>query len=142
LPRRYVARQRLCQRGTTDYWVNAMDGQPFFVVTQASDPELLKVLEELIVPRLLQDVPGQPATSELATDPRRARFTLIFDRAGYSPEFFMRMRALRIAFITYHKYPQGPWEPQEFGPRKVRLINGEEAELSLAERGTRLSNGL
>ena len=26
LPRRYVARQRLCLRGTTDYWVNAMDG--------------------------------------------------------------------------------------------------------------------
>lgn len=142
LPRRYVARQRLCQRGTTDYWVNAMDGQPFFVVTQASDPGLLKVLEELIVPRLLQDVPGQPAASELEADPRRARFTLIFDRAGYSPEFFARMRALRIAVITYHKFPQGPWERQEFGPRKVRLINGEEVELSLAERGTRLSNGL
>ena len=29
LPRRYVARERLCLRGTTDYWVNAMDGQPF-----------------------------------------------------------------------------------------------------------------
>jgi len=38
LPRRYVARQRLCLRGTTDYWVNAMDGQPFFAVTQAADP--------------------------------------------------------------------------------------------------------
>ena len=44
LPRRYVARQRLCLRGTTDYWVNALDGQPFFVVSQAADPGLLKVL--------------------------------------------------------------------------------------------------
>ncbi len=26
LPRRYIARERLCLRGTTDYWVNAMDG--------------------------------------------------------------------------------------------------------------------
>ena len=60
LPRRYVARQRLCLRGTTDYWVNAMDGQPFFAVTQAADPGLLKVLEEQIVPRLLAEVPGQP----------------------------------------------------------------------------------
>jgi hypothetical protein len=34
LPRRYIARERLCLRGTTDYWVNAMDGQPFFVVTR------------------------------------------------------------------------------------------------------------
>ena len=31
LLRRYVARQRLCLRGTIDYWVNAMDGEPFFV---------------------------------------------------------------------------------------------------------------
>jgi hypothetical protein len=38
LPRRYVARERLCLRGTTDYWVNAMDGRPFFVVSCAVDP--------------------------------------------------------------------------------------------------------
>jgi hypothetical protein len=31
LPRHYVARQKLCLRATTDYWVNAMDGQPFFM---------------------------------------------------------------------------------------------------------------
>jgi hypothetical protein len=141
LPRRYVARQRLCLRGTTDYWVNAMDGQPFFVVTQAADPGLLKVLEEQIVPRLLKDVPGQPTQAELEAEPRRCRFTLIFDRAGYSPEFFERMWALRIAVITYHKFPQEPWAEEEFSRRKVRLINGEEVALSLAERGVRLSNG-
>lgn len=107
LPRRYVARQRLCLRGTTDYWVNAMDGQPFFVVTQAADPGIIKVLEEQIVPRLLADVPGQPAAGQLAGDQRLARLTLIFDRAGYSPEFFARMWKLRIAVITYHKFPQG-----------------------------------
>jgi hypothetical protein len=42
LPRRYVARERLCLRGTTDYWVNAMDGRPFFVVSCAVDPGLLQ----------------------------------------------------------------------------------------------------
>ena len=31
LPRHYVARQKLCLRATVDFWVNAMDGQPFFV---------------------------------------------------------------------------------------------------------------
>jgi len=30
LPQHYVSRQRLCLRATTDYWVNAADGQPFF----------------------------------------------------------------------------------------------------------------
>ncbi len=28
LPRHYVARERLCMRATTDYWIHAMDGQP------------------------------------------------------------------------------------------------------------------
>jgi hypothetical protein len=30
LPRHYVARQRFYLRATVDYWVNALDGQPFF----------------------------------------------------------------------------------------------------------------
>jgi hypothetical protein len=141
LPRRYVARQRLCLRGTTDYWVHAMDGQPFFVVTQAVDPGLLKVLEEQIVPRLVREVPAQPGPAELAADPWRCLFTLIFDRAGYSPEFFARMWEMRIAVITYHKFPEGQWAEDEFSLCRVRLINGEEVELALAERGIRLRNG-
>ncbi|MBI5278167.1 MAG: hypothetical protein HY854_17085 [Burkholderiales bacterium] len=141
LPRRYVARQRLCLRGTTDYWVNAMDGAPFFAVTQAADPGLLQTLEEQIVPRLLTEVPGQPTEAELKADPWRARFTLVFDRAGYSPDFFQRRWAQRIAVLTYHKFPEAEWPAEEFTSRKVRLVSGEEVELALAERGVRLRNG-
>jgi hypothetical protein len=32
LPRRFVSRERLCLRGTTDYWVNDAVVRPFFVV--------------------------------------------------------------------------------------------------------------
>jgi hypothetical protein len=141
LPRRYVARQRLCLRGTTDYWVNAMDGQPFFAVTAAADPGLLQILEEQIVPRLLAEVPGQPTAAQLEADRWRPRLTLIFDRAGYSPPFMKRRWEQRIAVITYHKFPKEPWAVEEFAVRPVRLINGETVELSLAERGVRLSNG-
>jgi len=35
LPRRYVSRERLCLRGTTDYWVNDAIGRPFFVISKA-----------------------------------------------------------------------------------------------------------
>src|ERR1019366_6184122 len=42
LPLHHVARQKLCLRATTDYWVNAMDGQPFFMVNQAVDPGLIE----------------------------------------------------------------------------------------------------
>jgi len=45
LPKHYVARERLCLSATADYWVNAMDGKPFFVVSQPVDPGLLQVLE-------------------------------------------------------------------------------------------------
>ena len=40
LPRHYVARERLCLRATTDYWINAMDGQPFLYVNKEVDPGL------------------------------------------------------------------------------------------------------
>lgn len=46
---------------TADYWVNAMDGKPFFVVGQAVDPGMLQGLENEIVPRLEADVPNQPS---------------------------------------------------------------------------------
>lgn len=140
LPRRYVAREKLCLRGTTDYWVNAMDGQPFFVVTQAADPGIIQVLEESIVPRLLKDVPAQPTPAELQANRWLARFILIFDRAAYSPAFFHRMWALRLAVVTYHKFPGAAWALEEFHPQTLRLINGEEVILRLAERGVRLNN--
>jgi hypothetical protein len=141
LPARYVARQKLCLRGTTDYWVNAMDGAPFFAVSQSSDPGLLQTLEKEIVPRLLEDVPNQPCEEELAKDPLRERFTLIFDRAGYSPAAFKRLWDKRVAVTTYHKNPGEPWPQTEFSPQSVTLVSGETVELSLAERGVQLLPG-
>jgi hypothetical protein len=67
---------------------------------------------------------------------------MIFDRAGYSPEFFAERWKQRIAVITYHKFPQDLWAEAEFRLCPVRLVSGEAVELALAERGTRLSNGL
>ena len=46
LPKRYVSRQRLCLRGTTDYWVNDILGQPFFAVERPIDQGLLEVLQK------------------------------------------------------------------------------------------------
>jgi hypothetical protein len=142
LPRRYVARERLCLRGTTDYWVNAMDGRPFFVVSCAVDPGLLSVLRDQIVPRLKADVPNQPTEEQLEADPLLSRFSIVFDREGYSPDFFARMKQERIAVLTYHKFPGEPWPEQEFRLHQVSLVNGEQVSMELAERGVRLSNDL
>jgi homospermidine synthase len=76
LPRHYVARQKLCLRATSDYWINALDGQPLFVVHQAVDPGMIKVIEREILPRLKKDVPNQPGEQALAQDPLLHRFTL------------------------------------------------------------------
>jgi len=142
LPRHYVARQRLCLRATTDYWVNAMDGQPFFVVNQVVDPGLIQVIEREIVPRLEQRLPLQAGRHALDADPLRHRFTLVFDREGYSPEFLRRMKAQRIACLTYHKFPGEPWPEEEFAAAALPLPSGEAVTMKLAERGTCLSNGL
>ena len=53
LPKRYVTRQRLCLRGTTDYWVNDALGQPFFSIERPIDQGMLEALQNEIVPRLL-----------------------------------------------------------------------------------------
>ncbi len=142
LPRHHVARQRLCLRATSDYWVNAMDGQPFFVVNKVVDPGLIQVLEEEIVPRLEQDVPGQPEQQDLEEDPLLHRFSLVFDREGYSPGFFKRMKNLRIACLTYHKYPSKDWPIEQFLSYEVVLVGGQKVTMSLSERGVQLSNNL
>lgn len=138
LPRRYVARQRLCLRGITDYWVNDQRGRPFFVVGSPLNEGLLSVLEREVAPRLLREVPGQPSEEELAADPYQHRFTMIFDREGYSPEFFRRMGKLRIACQTYHKYPDADWPAEEFCEQVVELPHGGPVRMMLAERGVRL----
>jgi prepilin-type processing-associated H-X9-DG protein len=135
LPKHYVARQKLCLRATTDYWVNAMDGQPFFVVHQDVDPGLLQVLEHEIVPRLEQEVPHQPSAQELEEDPLLHRFTVVFDREGYSPQFLRKMKGRRIACLTYHKHPGADWRPEEFYTRQVTLVSGNVVRMELAERG-------
>jgi transposase len=137
LPRRYVSRERLCLRGTTDYWVNDALGQPFFVVPRPIDQGLLEALESEVVPRLLREVPGQPSGQDLEADPHRCRFVLIFDREGYSPSFFKQMwQTHRIACISYHKYPKEAWPQEEFAPSQVKMPNGEIVSMKLAERGS------
>jgi hypothetical protein len=41
-----------------------------------------------------------PVGGALQADPWRHRFTLVFDREGYSPDFLPRMKDQRIAGLT------------------------------------------
>ena len=137
LPRRYVARQRLCLRGATDYWVNDALGQPFFSVERPVDHGLLEALRSDVVPRLLKEVPGQPTTEQLQAHPYLSRFVILFDREGYSPAFFREMwRQHRIACITYHKYPKEAWRESWFTEVQATMPGGEIVTMKLAEMGS------
>lgn len=141
LPRRYVATQRLCLRGVTDYWVNDGEGKPFFYIDRPVDDGLLGVLRSEIVPRLLRDVPGQPAAAELAANPWLPRFRMVFDRAGCSFRFLAEMwRNHRIACLTYLKNPDADWPEAEFRSVTVRTPDGRTLEMELAERGVWFGN--
>jgi hypothetical protein len=143
LPHHYVARQRLCLRATTDYWINAMDGQPFLFVNKEVDPGLLATLRNDLVPWLETNAPASDQLQQrMRDDPRQHRFTLVFDREAYSPEFFAAMKTRRIAILSYHKFPGEDWPAEEFAACRVQLASGEEVTLQLAERGTLLSNHL
>ena len=142
LPRRYVSRERLCLRGITDYWVNDAIGRPFFVIEKSIDPGLLETLRKEIVPRLLEDVPGQPNEQALDENPQVCRFILVFDREGYSPTFFSEMwRNHRIGCLTYHKHPGDSWPEEWFIQHKVAMPAGEVIDMRLCEMGTLVGSG-
>jgi hypothetical protein len=143
LPRHYVARERLCLRATTDYWINAMDGQPFLYVNKEVDPGLIATLKQDVIPWLEANTDKTlEQERRLAADARAHWFTIVFDREGYSPELFEQMQNKRIAILTYHKFPQDDWHTEEFATHSVELAGGEAVTMQLAERGVRLSNNL
>jgi hypothetical protein len=134
LPNHFVARQKLCLRATTDYWVNQPDGTPVFKINQVVDPGMVQVLREDIVPRLLADIPNQPTDDQLEADPALPRFTMIFDREGYSPGLFKDLwEEHRIACLTYRKGKYEPWDKALFTACEVTLQNGNKVSYDLTE---------
>lgn len=87
-----------------DYWINALDGQPFFYVNKEVDPGLVKTLPEDLAPWLKANAPvSEEHRRRMQEDARLPLFTVIFDRAGYSPDLFQPLWAERIAVLTYRK---------------------------------------
>lgn len=139
LPRRYVSRQKLCLRGTTDYWINDALGRPFFVVSQAVTEGLSAVLLEEIVPELLTAVPNQPTEQQLADDPLLHRFVVIFDREGSHHHLFSELWKQRIGAISYRKSVRDKWPESEFIKTKVTHPNGEITEMLLASKESEIT---
>lgn len=134
LPERFSSRDRLCVRSLMDYWVNDRDGKPFFVVTAIGTEGMLHHLRTDIIPRLLRDIPNQPSDAELAANPDRHRFIIVFDREGWSPTFFAELwNNHRIAVLSYRKGKYEPWAEEKFTRHTVKLPHGNHVEMNLAE---------
>ena len=140
LSRRYVSRERLCLRGTTDYWINDALGRPFFVVSKAITDGLGATLLKDIAPQLLSAVPNQPTAEELRANPRRHRFILIFDREGATGSLLGALWEQRIGAITYRKNVKDVWPTDEFISTEVAMPDGACTTMKLALRETGLSD--
>ena len=139
LPRRYVSRERLCLRGTTDYWINDALGRPFFVVSKAVTDGLAAALLDEIVPELLASVPCQPTQDQLDADPLLARFVIVFDREGSNHSLFSKLWEQRIGAISYRKDVKDAWLECEFQETEVPIPGGGSTRMQLASRQTLLS---
>jgi transposase-like protein len=141
LPRRFVSRERLCLRGTTDYWVNDAVGRPFFVVSKAVTDGLADALLNDIVPELLLSVPEQPTMAELNDDPQLHRFVMVFDREGATHSLLSQLWAQRIGALTYRKNVKDVWPEGEFVAQEVPVPGGGSSPMKLATRQTKLAAG-
>jgi len=141
LPKRFVSRERLCLRGTTDYWINDAIGRPFFVVSKALTDGMGEVLLNDIVPALLASVPQQPTQQELDADPMLHRFVIVFDRECSNYKLISQLWALRIGAITYRKNVKDHWPVEEFVTQEVPVLGGQSTQMKLAMRETTLGSG-
>jgi hypothetical protein len=139
LPRRYVSRERLCLRGTTDYWGNDAIGRPFFVISKAVTEGLADSRLEDIVPERLASVPRQPTADELDEDPLLHRFVVVFDREGATHSLLSALWKHRIGAMTYRKNVKDVWPQSEFAEHEVPIPGGGGHLMRLAMRETRIS---
>lgn len=140
LGKKHVARQKLCLPGIQEFWVNNMEGLPYFYVTGQVNEKLLEILSEQIVPKLLSQITPRYSQEELNGDIDLPRFTIVFDREGYSPVFFKKLwQQHRVAVLTYRKNVRDTWNESDFHSYTIETGN-DRTQMQLAEKTIELNN--
>ena len=116
LGKKFVSRQRLCLAGMTEFWVNSSQGLPFFFITAEVNEKMIEMLENHIIPRLLElHTVNEDVKQKMDENPDYPLFTLVFDREAYSPALFKRIwEKYHIAVLTYRKNVKEDWEEADF----------------------------
>jgi hypothetical protein len=138
LTKKYVARQKLCLAGTTEYWVNDSKGNPFLVFTGELNEKLKDVIKFQIIDELIKETTTPELEEALKKNPNKVRFNLIFDREAYDPEFFKWLwETYQIAVISYRKYVKDKWDESLFHSVETQVINKQNT-MQISEQGVLL----
>lgn len=139
LGKKHVARQKLCLPGIQEFWVNNMEGLPYFYVTGQVNEKLLEILSDQIVPKLLSQITPRYSQEELNGDIDLPIFTIVFDREGYSPVFFKKLwQQHRVAVLTYRKNVRDTWNEPDFHSYTIENDN-DKTQMKLAEKTIELN---
>ena len=121
LTKTHVARRNLSMPATTDYWVNDKKAEPLFVVTGPINERLISAMKGRILPEVRRLV-----------GPKR-RVTMVFDREGWSPEWFKELDAQGFDVLSYRKGSYAQWPLSCF--QLIRgQVEGRKVEYELAEK--------
>jgi hypothetical protein len=107
LSKAHVTQMRLSMPATTEYWVNDAEGEPVLVVTVEGNRAMTRVLLDVLV----------EARKIIGPD---AEPTVVFDRGGWSPALFRRIRQAGFHFLTYRKGHAPVYRRSTFQPLEVR----------------------
>lgn len=84
------------------------------------------VIEEQLVPRLLEDTRDMVTQQQLDANKLLPRFILFFDREAYDTSFFVRLwKEHRIAIVTYRKNVKDKWPQEDFKSYDTQVINNK-----------------
>jgi len=134
LGKKHISRLKLCLPAIMEFWVNNHQGMPYFVVTGEVNEKLGEMLSSEIIPRLMKQVALPVSEQDLMQDPDLPRFTLTFDREGYSPKAFKSYwDESRVAVLTYNKNVKDKWDDSEFTEYSI-VTDGKNVKMELAER--------
>lgn len=138
LPKKYIARQKLCMAGMTEYWVNNEKGAPYFMVIGEVNEKLKDALLNQIVPTLIKEATHLPDQASLNANPQLPRLTLVFDREAYDATLFKELwKNHRIAVITYRKNVRDSWQEKKFKSLEAKVI-GRDITMNICEQKTKI----
>jgi transposase len=126
LQKAHLARMRIAMAATEDVWLTDVLGEAILVWTPEPSAGLVSELRRAVgeMRRLLSD--------------ESARFTVVFDRGGYSPRLFDELRLQGVDICTYRKNPSTTELRSSFSEHEVEDAFGHTVTYLLCDRMVRI----